>query len=59
MSKSNKLLRARLASLPITDADQDDALRLIARGESIADALLALSRLFHRVPALHRVSHSH
>ena len=59
MLKSNKLLRERLASLPITDADQDNALRLVAQGESVADALLALSRLFHRVPTLHHVSHSH
>ena len=59
MLKSNKLLRERLASLPITDADQDNALRLVAQGESIADVLLALSRLFHRVPTLHHVSHSH
>lgn len=59
MLKSNKLLRERLASLPITDADQAYALRLVSRGESIADALLALSRLFHRAPTLHHVSHSH
>jgi len=59
MLKSNKLLRERLASLPITDAAQENALRLVARGESIADALLALSRLFHRLPTLHHVSHSH
>jgi len=59
MLKSDKLLRAKLASLPMTDADQQNALRLIAQGESIADAMLALSRLFHRVPTLHHVSHSH
>jgi phosphotransferase system HPr-like phosphotransfer protein len=59
MLKSNKLLREKLASLPITDAAQENALRLVAQGESIADALQALSRLFHRVPALHHVSHSH
>jgi hypothetical protein len=57
MLKSNKLLRQRLASLPITDADQENALRLVAQGESIADALLAFSRLFHRAPALHHAAH--
>ena len=59
MLNSNKLLRESLASLPITGADQDNALRLVAQGESIADALLAVSRLFHRVPTLRHVSHSH
>ena len=57
MSKSNTLLRARLASLPITDADQDNALRLVARGEAVADALLAFSRLFHRAPILRHAAH--
>jgi hypothetical protein len=57
MPKSNKLLRERLASQPITDAERDNALRLVAQGESIADALLAFSRLFHRVPALHHAAH--
>lgn len=59
MLKSNKLLRERMASQPITEADQEYALRLVNRGESIADALLAVSRLFHRAPTLHHVSHSH
>ena len=57
MLQSNKLLRDRLASLPMTDADQENALRLVAQGESIADALLSLSRLFHRVPTLHHAAH--
>ena len=57
MLKSNKLLRERLALLPITEADQENALKLVAQGESIVDALLALSRLFHRVPALHHATH--
>ena len=57
MPKSDKLLRERLASQPITDAERDNALRLVAQGESIADALLAFSRLFHRVPALRHAVH--
>jgi len=57
MPNSNKLLRKRLASLPITEAERDNALRLVAQGESIADALLALSRLFHRAPVLHHAAH--
>jgi len=57
MPNSNKLLRQRLASLPITEAERDNALRLVAQGESIADALLALSRLLHRVPPLHHAAH--
>jgi hypothetical protein len=48
-----------MATQPITEAERDKALRLVAQGESIADALLALSRLFRRVPILHHVSHSH
>jgi len=59
MLRSNKLLRQRMATQPITEAERDNALRLVAQGESIADALLALSRLFHRVPSLRHVSHSH
>lgn len=59
MLNSNKLLRERMASQPITEADQEYGLRLVKRGELIADAVLALSRLFHRMPTLHHVSHSH
>ena len=57
MLRTNKLLRQRMASQPTTDAERDNALRLVAQGESIADALLAFSRLFHRVPALHHAAH--
>jgi len=57
MLHSNKLLQERLASLQITDAERDNALRLVAQGESIADAMLALARLFHHVPALHHAAH--
>ena len=59
MLRTDKLLRQRMASQPITEAERDNALRLVAQGESVADALLALSRLFHRMPTLHHVSHSH
>jgi len=57
MLHSNKLLQERLASLQITDAERGNALRLVAQGESIADAMLALARLFHHVPALHHAAH--
>ncbi|MGA7984756.1 MAG: hypothetical protein WCA01_06205 [Burkholderiales bacterium] len=52
MPDSNKLLRSRLAMLPISEAEQVNALRLVAQGEAVADALLALARLFHCAPAL-------
>jgi hypothetical protein len=52
MSNSNKLLRQRLASLPILQAERVNALELVARGEAIADALLELARLFQRAPTL-------
>jgi hypothetical protein len=57
MPNSNKLLQKRLASLPIVEADRVNALRLVAQGEAVADALLALSRLFHRTPALRHAAH--
>jgi len=58
MLKSDKLLRQRLASVAkLTDAERDNALRLVAQGESIAEALLSLSRLFHRLPTLHHAAH--
>lgn len=57
MPNSDKLLRRRLASLPITEADRELALQGVARGESIANALLALARLFHRAPALRHAAH--
>jgi hypothetical protein len=58
MLKSDRLLREKLASMPVlTDAERDNALRLVAQGESIAEALLSLARLFHRVPSLHHAAH--
>jgi hypothetical protein len=57
MPNSDKLLRRRLASLPIPEADRELALQRIAQGESIANALLALARLFHRTPTLRHAAH--
>jgi len=57
MPNSDRLLRRRLASLPITEADRELALQGVAQGESIANALLALARLFHRTPALRHAAH--
>jgi hypothetical protein len=57
MPNSDKLLRRRLASLPIPEADRELALRRIAQGESIANTLLALARLFHRPPTLRHAAH--
>ena len=57
MPNSNKLLRTRLASLPISEADRELALQRVAQGESIASALLALARLFHRAPTLRHAAH--
>lgn len=57
MSNSNALLHGRLNSLPITDAERARALRLVTQGEAIADALLALARLFHRAPTLRHAAH--
>jgi len=57
MPNSDKLLRRRLASLPITEADRQLALQGVAQGESIANALLALTRLFHRAPVLRHAAH--
>lgn len=57
MLKSNKLLRQRLASLPILPAERVNALELVARGEAIADALRALGRLFQRAPTLPQAAH--
>jgi hypothetical protein len=57
MTNSNKLLQRRLASVPIVEADRANALRLVAQGEAIADALIALSRLFHRAPVLRHAAH--
>jgi hypothetical protein len=57
MPNSDKLLRRRLASLPISEADRELALQRIAQGESIANALLALTRLFHRPPTLRHAAH--
>lgn len=57
MPNSNKLLRSRLASLPIPQADRELALERVAQGESIADVLLALARLFHRAPTLRHAAH--
>lgn len=57
MSNSNKLLRRRLASLPVSDAERELAVKRVAQGEAIADALLALARLFHRAPTLRHAAH--
>ncbi len=57
MPNSNKLLRQRLASLPMLQAERVNALELVARGEAIADALLALAWLFHRVPTQRQAAH--
>jgi hypothetical protein len=57
MPNSNRLLRRRLASLPILESERVHALELVAQGESIADALLALARLFHRQPTLRHAAH--
>jgi hypothetical protein len=57
MPNSNKLLRRRLASLPISEADRELAMQRVAQGETIADALLALGRLFHRAPTLRHAAH--
>ena len=57
MSNPNKLLRNRLASLPILEAERRGALRLVEQGESIADALLTLGRVFRRAPSLRHASH--
>lgn len=57
MPNSNELLRQRLASLPILEAERVNALELVARGEAVADALLALARLFHHAPALRHAAH--
>ncbi len=57
MPNSNELLRQRLASLPILEAERVNALGLVARGEAVADALLALARLFHHAPTLRHAAH--
>jgi hypothetical protein len=57
MSNSNKLLRQRLASVPILQAERVNALELVARGEAVADALLALARLFQHAPTLRHAAH--
>lgn len=57
MSNSDKLLRRRLASLPIPEAERELVLHRVAQGESIANALRALGRLFQRAPALRHVAH--
>jgi len=42
----------RLNSLPMPDAERQQAAQLVERGEFIADAILAVLHLFRRMPTL-------
>ncbi len=58
MTQTSKKVQARIASLPIAKAEREKALAYVQAGENLADAILALARVFggQSTPVL---SHNH
>ncbi len=58
MTESRQTVEARVASLPLGAAEREEALAYVQIGEDIADAVLAIMRLFSPSPATN-LGHNH
>ncbi|MBS0337330.1 MAG: hypothetical protein JSS40_11060 [Proteobacteria bacterium] len=58
MTTSPDLIAARIASLPMADADRREALAYVSAGEAFAQALLSIAHWFESSPVLKPTYHN-
>jgi hypothetical protein len=58
MTTSPDLIAARIASLPMTEADRREALAYVSAGEAFAQTLLSIVHWFESSPVLRPTFHN-